>query len=239
MNDTPIFNFPLTYSAVISKVAEFLALGTEDLIISNDGEITKIIDCANSLYNKVEFSSPELESSFLIEESAVVWLSIKPYIKTIRDKVSKAKFPEFHFPLKYDEVISDFAKFEGIKDPVVRHNKIPKLEEEIRDTNLFYSLRTNYTADPNILANTVEEACAALYEGIKPYITEYDEANKEPEFYNPNINNILRDINTLIEKSAVSIEQACRIIALAQKDQEIEAMRRQTFALERVSHKQF
>ena len=232
MNDTPIFNFPLTYSAVISKVAEFLALGTEDLIISNDGEITKIIDCANSLYNKVEFSSPELESSFLIEESAVVWLSIKPYIKTIRDKVSKAKFPEFHFP-------SDFAKFEGIKDPVVRHNKIPKLEEEIRDTNLFYSLRTNYTADPNILANTVEEACAALYEGIKPYITEYDEANKEPEFYNPNINNILRDINTLIEKSAVSIEQACRIIALAQKDQEIEAMRRQTFALERVSHKQF
>jgi len=239
MNDTPIFNFPLTYSAVISKVAEFLALGTEDLIISNESTITKAIDCANSIYNGVEFSSPEHESSFLIEESAVVWLSIKPYIKIIRDKVSKAKFPIFHFPLKYDEVISDFAKFEGIKDPVVKHNKIPKLEEEIRDTNLFYSLRTNYTADPNILANTVEEACAALYEGIKPYIVECDEASKEPEFYNPNINNILKDINTLIEKSAVSIEQACRIIELAQKDQEIEAMRRQTFAIERVSHKQF
>lgn len=158
--------------------------------------------------------------------------------KLENNEASKAN-PIFHFPLKYSEVISDFAKFEGIKDPVVKHGKMPKLEEEIRDTNLFYSLRTNYTADPNIVANTIEEACAALYEGIKPYIVESDEASKEPEFYNPNINNILRDINTLIEKSAVSIEQACTIIGLAQKDQEIEAMRRQTFALERVSHKQF
>ena len=65
------------------------------------------------------------------------------------------------------------------------------------------------------------------------------ENNEEPKYYNSSINNVLRDINALIERSAVSIEQACRIIELAQKDQEIEAMRRQAFALERISHKQF
>ena len=144
----PIFDFPLTYSSVISKVAEFL--GTEDIIISNESMIINAIDYANSLYNREGFFFPEDESNFLIKESALLWSSIKPYITK-----------------------------------------------------------------------------------------RYDEVNEEPEYHNSSINNILKDINTLIEKSAVSIEQACRIIELAQKDQEIEAMRRQAFALERVSHKQF